>query len=116
MSTRIGVTAEKVAADWLEAKGYKVVARNWRSRTAEIDIIASLGGELVFIESKYRFDTRHGTGLDYLTQQKLRQMLRAAEEYMINNPSDSPYKIAAIALGGKPPSVEEFVESIDFDG
>jgi Holliday junction resolvase-like predicted endonuclease len=96
-----GHDAEKVAAAWLEARGYTVLALNWRDRRAEIDIIARLGAEpLRFIEVKYRETAAQGNGFDYITPTKLRQMAFAAELYAAKSRYDGEYTLAAIELSG----------------
>jgi Holliday junction resolvase-like predicted endonuclease len=77
---RHGHDAEKVAARYLQAEGYGVHALNWRHPRAEIDIVASSGeGSLLFVEVKYRQSAAQGSGLEYITPAKLRQMTFAAE-------------------------------------
>ena len=51
---RAGRRAETLCAWLLRAKGYRLLARNWRCRSGEIDIIAHRRGVLVFVEVKYR--------------------------------------------------------------
>lgn len=48
----IGKKGETIAAEWLEQNGYAILARNWRNRTGEIDIIAQEDGCIVFVEVK----------------------------------------------------------------
>ena len=48
----LGKQGESIAAEFLEAKGYRILDRNWRKQKGEIDIIAMYNGELVFIEVK----------------------------------------------------------------
>ncbi|WP_205838069.1 YraN family protein, partial [Lactobacillus crispatus] len=55
MTTRqIGDKGEQAAADWLMARGHEIVARNWRTRYCEIDIVSVKGEVLYFTEAKYR--------------------------------------------------------------
>lgn len=55
MTTRqIGDKGEQAAADWLTARGHEIVARNWRTRYCEIDIVSVKGEVLYFTEVKYR--------------------------------------------------------------
>jgi Holliday junction resolvase-like predicted endonuclease len=48
----IGRWGEQAAAEWLEQRGYHLLARNWRRREGEIDLVALEGTTLVFIEVK----------------------------------------------------------------
>lgn len=60
----IGADKEQLAAEYLIDNGYTVLERNFRSRTGEIDIIASKDNYLVFIEVKYRSNTRYGASVE----------------------------------------------------
>jgi len=76
-----GHLAETAAALFLERKGCRIIARNWRTPRCEIDIIAERSGMLYFCEVKYRVRATQGSGLDYITPAKLRQMRFAAESW-----------------------------------
>ncbi len=78
MTNLSGAIAENAAAEYIESQGYKVVSRNWRTTTCEIDIVAKLKSVMYFIEVKYRKNAAHGSGLDYITLKKLKQMDYAA--------------------------------------
>jgi len=49
---RLGPVGETFAANWLVRQGYSIVARNWRTKTGEVDIIAEKGETLIFFEVK----------------------------------------------------------------
>ncbi|HEY4685902.1 MAG TPA: YraN family protein, partial [Dehalococcoidia bacterium] len=51
---RFGDFGERVAASHLEAKGYRILERNWSVREGEIDLIASRGDDLIFVEVRSR--------------------------------------------------------------
>ena len=55
-----GKFGEDCAARFLETQGYTIVARNFRIRSAEIDIIAQIDDVIIFVEVKARSDIRHG--------------------------------------------------------
>lgn len=57
-SKELARRGEALAARYLEERGYQIVARNWRVRGGEIDLIATAGEQIVFIEVK----TRSGRG------------------------------------------------------
>jgi len=78
----IGDKAETKVAEYLGELGHEVVARNWKTRMCEVDIVSVLGGKIYFTEVKYRRDGQHGTGLEVVTAEKLRQMKFAAESFM----------------------------------
>ncbi len=58
---RLGEEKERFVCEWLEGQGYRILERNFRCRTGEIDIVAQEGGYLVFIEVKYRAAGGSGT-------------------------------------------------------
>lgn len=72
----VGQFGEQLAAAHLESKGYRILERNWRCRTGEIDLIADDQGTLVFIEVRTRRATgRFGSAkesIDYRKQNKVR--------------------------------------------
>lgn len=82
-STRaIGAGIEQQAEAFLKKQGLKAVTRNYQIRGGELDLIMRDGEVLVFVEVRYRADTRHGSGAESITQQKLQRLQRAAEHYL----------------------------------
>jgi putative endonuclease len=73
-----GSAGERIACDWLELIGYRVVGRNRRAGRWEIDIIALDGSCLVFVEVKTRRSDRFGDAAGAVDGRKLRSMRRAA--------------------------------------
>ena len=67
----LGQSGERVAADFLEEKGIRVIDSNWRCASGEIDLVALDGGELVIVEVKTRRSRRYGDPLEALTRAKL---------------------------------------------
>jgi len=95
-----GRKAEAAAAAFLEYKGCEIVAQNWRTRWCEIDIVAIRANVAYFCEVKYRVNTRFGSGLDYITPKKLRQMRFAAELWVQTNHWPHEYSLCAIEVSG----------------
>jgi putative endonuclease len=81
-----GATGEKLAADWLTAKGYTIRQLNWRYRHWEVDIIAEKKDTLHFIEVKTRRSTQYGNPEESITKQKFKNLKDAAEQYQFLNP------------------------------
>ncbi|MGB6837955.1 MAG: YraN family protein, partial [Dehalococcoidia bacterium] len=67
---RLGDFGERVAAAHLEAKGYRILARNYRCREGEIDLVAQQGDVLVFVEVRARRGEGAGTAAESVTQVK----------------------------------------------
>lgn len=84
-TTAIGQRAEQSACEYLIARGYEIIARNWRTRHYELDIIACSRSELVFVEVKYRKNADFGGGEGALDRAKLARLIRASEDYLANH-------------------------------
>ena len=77
-----GKLGEGAAANFLEAAGYTIVARNFRIRSAEIDIIAQIDNVIVFVEVKARSSTRHGLPSEAVNLRKQRKIIEAAGVFL----------------------------------
>lgn len=82
----LGEFGERLAAQHLEAKGYRVIERNYRRREGEIDIIAELGGILAFVEVRCRRGNAMGAAVQSLSRTKQRRLVALAEAYAQDNP------------------------------
>jgi putative endonuclease len=78
----VGRYGEKVAARHLEAAGFQVLDRNWRSSSGELDIVALDGTELVVVEVKTRRGDACGHPAEAVTALKLRRIRRLAGEWL----------------------------------
>ncbi|HSX24036.1 MAG TPA: YraN family protein [Candidatus Saccharimonadales bacterium] len=107
-----GHDAEKLAADYLRAQGYKIVELNWHTRFCEIDIVAQKDATVYFTEVKYRKTTAFGSGLEYITSKKLKQMRFAAEMWVSQNRWSGDYQLAAIELTGPASTVTDFLTDL----
>src|SRR4051812_8863182 len=87
-TTAVGRKAEEAVASHLRAHGYKVLEQNWRTRWCEIDIVATKAGTVYFIEVKFRSRSDWGSGIDYITPKKLKQMHFAAEFWLAGHEWD----------------------------
>jgi putative endonuclease len=77
-----GNAAEDAAADFLQQKGLKLIARNFRCPYGEIDLIMQDGKTLVFIEVRLRSSSNFGGAAMSITQSKQQKLKRSAERYM----------------------------------
>jgi Holliday junction resolvase-like predicted endonuclease len=105
-----GQQAETAATRYLERKGYRILDRNWRTRQCEVDIIAEYRGVLCFCEVKYRLTDEQGSGLDYITPRKIKQMEFAAESWVHANGWQGEYQLMAIEVMGESFQVTTAVE------
>lgn len=79
---RRGRWAEEQAAQYLESRGLRLVARNFRCRAGEIDLVMTDGPMLVFVEVRFRRSDRYGSGAESVTWTKQRRLLAAARVYL----------------------------------
>jgi putative endonuclease len=113
MADRIerGRLAEQLAVSQLTGKGYRVLARNWRCRYGEIDIVAEYNGAIVFVEVRSRTSRRFGTALEAIDWKKQQKVRSIAAFYLnfIGNP-DQPVRFDAIVVQwNRPPEQYELL-------
>ncbi|RBQ15174.1 YraN family protein [Spongiactinospora rosea] len=78
----LGRHGEQIAADFLQARGWEVLARNWRCREGEIDIVARDGRALVVVEVKTRSGRTHGTALEAVNPLKVLRLRLLAGRWL----------------------------------
>ncbi len=79
---RVGCSGEDLAVEYLRGRGYEIIARNFRTRQAEIDIIAKHKGVIVFVEVKARRGQGFGHPKWAVTPAKQRKISMAALTYL----------------------------------
>ena len=98
----IGDKAESVVAGFLRADGHEIVARNWRTKFCEIDIVSRRDDTVYFTEVKYRKRPDQGGGLAAITPKKLRQMRFAAEYFALKEGAhDVNLRLAVADVAGE---------------
>jgi putative endonuclease len=78
----LGMRAEQLAADYLEQRGYRILARNWRRPEGELDLVLSSEGLCVFVEVRSRTGSERGHPLETVDAHKRARVLRAARMYI----------------------------------
>jgi putative endonuclease len=78
----LGRRAETLAADYLQARGYAIVARNWRRPEGELDLVVVLDSLCVFVEVRSRTGVERGHPLETVNASKRARVLRAARLYL----------------------------------
>lgn len=81
-----GKRAEELCAELMQRAGLRVLARNWRCRLGEIDLVAEEGGTLVFAEVRLRRDARFGGAAESVTAAKRARLVAAARLYLSGRP------------------------------
>jgi putative endonuclease len=79
---RAGFDAEDRAAIYLAERGLKIVARNFRTRLGEIDLVAQEGDVLAFVEVRMRASGTFGGALESITPHKQRRLRAAASQFL----------------------------------
>lgn len=80
-----GILGERVAADYLQSKGYTIVSRNYRFLKYEIDIIAKKDQYIVFVEVKTRTEfkgSKYGRPARAIDLEKRRNLVKAAKAFI----------------------------------
>ena len=80
-----GTSYEIKAEEYLMQKGYKILARNYRNRSGEIDIIAKDKEYFCFIEVKYRTSNAFGSPFEAVNARKQQQIRKVAMYYLMKN-------------------------------
>ena len=100
-----GDRGETAVCDYLVESGHEIVARNWKNKFCEIDVVSRFNGVLCFTEVKYR---RAGAGLDAIDKKKLEKMRFAAEFYLAQNGGGAAI-LAAAEVSGDNYEVTDFL-------
>ncbi|MCR8642208.1 YraN family protein [Paenibacillus sp. N1-5-1-14] len=95
-----GRYGEQIAADYLIEQGYRIVDRNWRCRSGEIDIITSKDGVLAFVEVRTRRMTGHfGSAKESVGFRKQMQVRQTAQVYLYQRAAfDQPIRMDVITV------------------
>jgi putative endonuclease len=97
-NTDLGRKGEDIACKYLLKKGYQIKERNWRFQNAEIDIIAFDKKELIIVEVKTRSAVIYEEPRDSITNQKIRFLVNAAEEYIFENDFNGETRFDVISI------------------
>jgi len=98
-----GQGAEDEAERLLARHGLEIVARNYRTRMGEIDLVARDGATLVFVEVRGRASGRFGGALESITAAKRRRVVAAARHYLSKLTREPPCRFDVITLeAGEP--------------
>ena len=94
----VGSRAEMLAADYLMRQGLAIVARNFRTRFGEIDLIARDGSTLVFVEVRMRSSRGFGGGLESITAAKRARIVKAANGYLATLAREPACRFDAVVM------------------
>ena len=120
---KLGQWGERQARLFLEKRGYRIVATNFRCRAGEIDIIAQNGEEFVFVEVKTRRGETYGLAKESISPVKAERLAQVAEEFLQLHYSDeygsaTEWRIDLICInldrGGKLTSINHIDHAVEF--
>ncbi|MCH1983678.1 YraN family protein [Ruminococcus sp. OA3] len=99
----LGSWYEEKAAEELKLRGYKILEKNYRCRTGEIDLVAWKDGILIFAEVKYRTTAHSGYPEEAVGLQKQRRISKAAAWYMSERRlrPETPCRFDVVAILGE---------------
>jgi putative endonuclease len=110
---RTGISAESRAAALLVAKGFRILARRWRSPVGEIDIVARRRHLLVFMEVKARHSLDEAA--ESVTERQRQRIIAAAEAWIATYPDpsirDMRFDAMLVAPGKMPKHIQGAFES-----
>lgn len=108
---QLGAQGEEIAAAHLARAGLRVVARNFRTRRGEVDIVAQDGETLVFVEVRTRRTASFGSPEESVTARKRRRIVLAAQQYLQEHGLEArPWRVdvAAVVLRAGAPEVRHY--------
>jgi putative endonuclease len=78
----LGTSGEELVAGWYEARGYRVLARNWRCPRGELDIVVGRGALVVFCEVKTRTSDAFGVPAEAVTRTKQARLRKLGAQWL----------------------------------
>jgi putative endonuclease len=111
-SDELGRAGEQVAVEHLVARGLVVLARNWRRREGELDVVATDGRSLVVCEVKTRSGIGYGLPVEAVTRVKAARIRRLAQQWLAESRArwvEVRFDVVAVLLvPGQSPQVEHY--------
>jgi putative endonuclease len=98
----LGADGEAAAAAWYEANGYEVLARNWRCREGELDLVVRRARTIVFCEVKARTTTAFGVPAEAVDRDKRRRLRHLAARWLEDSPvrpTEIRFDVASVLAG-----------------
>ncbi len=110
-----GAVGERIAREYMEKLGYRIIETNFRCRDGEIDSVAEKGGQIVFVEVRTKRSTEFGTPEESITTAKREKLIQVATTYLQTYQALSQswrIDVVAVELGpGDVPSRVELIEN-----
>jgi len=103
---RAGARAEDLCAELLRRAGLRILARNWRCRHGEIDLVADDRGTLVFAEVRLRRSALYGGAAESVTRAKRTRLIAAARLYLAGRREPNCRFDVLLLHGGEQPRID----------
>lgn len=113
---RLGQEGEDLAAGFLRKKGYRLIERNYRCKTGEVDLIVLDHKVVVFVEVKTRSDHSFGSPFEAVEARKQRKMIQAAQYFLHAHKldqRDARFDVVGISWQGDHPVVEHIENAFE---
>lgn len=96
----LGAAAEQQALAYLEQRGLCLLAKNWRCRQGELDLVMREADTVVFVEVRYRRHTAWGSAQESVDSRKQQRLIRAAQAFLQSAPvwAEHPCRFDVIAI------------------
>ena len=111
----IGDEGEEIAVSYLESKGWFIIDRNYFFEKAEVDIVASDGTFIIFVEVKMRSGTFFGRPEEFVTPAKEENIKKAAEAWVYERKMETAMirfdVIAIVKKEGSEPEISHFEDA-----
>ena len=99
----LGASGEEAVAAWYRARGYQVLAQNWRCRDGELDLVLRDGRKFVFCEVKTRTTDAFGAPVEAVTRTKQMRLRRLAARWLEDEaplrPREIRFDVASVLSG-----------------
>jgi putative endonuclease len=105
----LGKWGEDKAAEFLQRQGYRIIERDWKSGRRDIDIIATDGNEVVFVEVKTRRNRLYGEPEEAVDYRKLQNLRLAINHYIKYRRIDNEVRfdiISVVGMIGREPEID----------
>jgi putative endonuclease len=112
----LGKIGEDLACEELRRRGYAILARRYRRRGGELDIVARDGRTVVFVEVKTREGCEFGAGAESITALKRRRIADVALDYLVRHrltESACRFDVVSIELNEAGPKIELYQNAFD---
>ena len=113
---RLGQQGEQIAEKFLRKKGYKLVERNYRCKTGEVDLIVLDRRVIVFVEVKTRTDHSFGSPFEAVESRKQHKMVQAARFFLHErrlDQRDARFDVVGVSWPGGKPLIEHIENAFE---